>query len=119
MEPEFELEIDVGRQGVIDEELLVESLAAADTLPEKALADLRRAARGEPGDPDYAYILGNALAHRGSHAEAAAAFREPVRERIRVPALRSGPAIRSCDPAPESGSDRAIGARSLEARCPA
>jgi tetratricopeptide (TPR) repeat protein len=78
MEPEFELEIDVGRQGVIDEELLVESLAAADTLPERALADLRRAARGEPGDPDYAYILGNALAHRGSHAEAAAAFREAI-----------------------------------------
>ena len=78
MEPEFELEIDVGRQGLIDESLVVESLAEADTLPERALADLRRAARGEPGDPDYAYILGNALAHRGSHADAVAAFREAI-----------------------------------------
>jgi tetratricopeptide (TPR) repeat protein len=78
MEPEFELEIDVGRQGVIDEELLVESLAEADMLPERALADFRRAARGEPGDPDYAYILGSALAHRGSHLDAVAAFREAI-----------------------------------------
>jgi tetratricopeptide (TPR) repeat protein len=78
MEPDFELEIDVGRQGVIDEGLVVESLAEADALPEKALSDFRRAARGEPGDPDYAYILGNALAHRGSHAEAVVAFREAI-----------------------------------------
>jgi Flp pilus assembly protein TadD len=78
IEPEFELEIDVGRRGVIDEGLLVESLAEADTLPERALADIRKAAHGEPGDPDYAYILGNALAHRGSHADAAAAFREAI-----------------------------------------
>lgn len=78
MEPDFELEIDVGRRGVIDEGLVVEALAEADALPEKALADFRRAARSEPGDPDYAYILGNALAHRGNHAEAVAAFREAI-----------------------------------------
>ncbi len=78
MEPAFELEIDVGGQGEIDQELVVESLAEVDTLPEKALADFRRAARGEPGDPDYAYILGNALAHRGNHADAVSAFREAI-----------------------------------------
>jgi Flp pilus assembly protein TadD len=78
MDPDFELEIDVGREGVIDEGLVVESLAEADSLPEKALADFRRAARGEPGDPDYAYILGNALSHRGNHAEAVLAFREAI-----------------------------------------
>src|SRR5512145_52515 len=78
MDPDFELEIDVGREGVIDEGMVVESLAEADALPEKALADFRRAARGEPGDPDYAYILGNALAHRGNHAEAVLAFREAI-----------------------------------------
>ena len=77
-EPDFELEIDVGRRGEIDEGLVVEALAEADALPEKAFADFRRAARGEPGDPDYAYILGNALAHRGNHAEAVAAFREAI-----------------------------------------
>jgi Flp pilus assembly protein TadD len=78
MEPDFELEIDVGRQGVIDQGLVVEALAEADALPEKAFTHFRRAARGEPGDPDYAYILGNALAHRGNHAEAVAAFREAI-----------------------------------------
>lgn len=78
MEPDFDLEIDVGRQGVIDESMVVEALAEADALPEKALADFRRAARGEPGDPDYAYILGSALAHRGNHAEAVNAFREAI-----------------------------------------
>lgn len=78
MDPGFELEIDVGQQGVIDEQLVVESLAGTDALPERALADFRKAARGEPGDPDYAYILGNALAHRGNHADAVAAFREAI-----------------------------------------
>jgi Flp pilus assembly protein TadD len=78
MEPDFDLEIDIGRQGVIDQGLVVEALAEADALPEKAFVDFRRAARGEPGDPDYAYILGNALAHRGSHAEAVEAFREAI-----------------------------------------
>jgi Flp pilus assembly protein TadD len=78
MEPEFDLEIGVGRPGEIDEGIVVEALAGADVLPDKAFFDFRRAAHGEPGDPDYAYILGTALANRGSHAEAAAAFREAI-----------------------------------------
>lgn len=56
-----------------------EALAASDGLPEKeALAAFRRAVQLDPGDPDYAFILGAALADLGRHAEAIKAFQEAI-----------------------------------------
>jgi Flp pilus assembly protein TadD len=56
------------------------ALAAAQEPPgQDSLAILRRAADGNPEDPDYCYVLGLTLARRGEHAAAVQAFREAVR----------------------------------------
>jgi Flp pilus assembly protein TadD len=75
MEPEFDVTIAIGRAGVPGHD---ETLAGADELPERAFANFRRAAHGEPLDADYVFILGTALADRGRHAEAVAAFRDAI-----------------------------------------
>jgi Flp pilus assembly protein TadD len=75
MEPDFDVAIAIGRTTAPGQD---DALAAADALPERAFANFRRAADGEPLDPDYVYILGTALADRGRHAEAALAFRDAI-----------------------------------------
>jgi Flp pilus assembly protein TadD len=74
MEPDFEVAIAVARTGTPGHDML----AGADVLPERAFANFRRAADGEPLDPDYVYILGTALADRGRHAEAVAALQDAI-----------------------------------------
>lgn len=75
MEPDFDVSVAIGRGGAPGDE---QALASADQLPERAFANFRRAADGEPLDADYAYILGTALAERGRHAEAVAAFQDAI-----------------------------------------
>lgn len=75
MEPAFDVAIALGGSGAPGRD---DALAGADVLPERAFANFRKAADGEPLDPDYVYILGNALADRGRHAEAAAAFQDAI-----------------------------------------
>jgi len=75
MEPDFDVAIAIGRTGPPGHD---EALAGADVLPERAFANFRRAADGEPLDPDYVFILGTALADRGRHAEAVAAFQDAI-----------------------------------------
>jgi Flp pilus assembly protein TadD len=75
MEPDFEVAIAIAGTGAPGRD---DALAGTDVLPERAFANFRRAADGEPLDPDYVYILGTALADRGRHAEAAAAFQEAI-----------------------------------------
>lgn len=74
MEPDFDVAIAIGRTAPGHEE----ALAGTDALPERAFASFRRAADGEPLDPDYMFILGTALADRGRHAEAVAAFQDAI-----------------------------------------
>ncbi len=62
------------------EEPIREALGASTEAPgQDLLALLRRAADGNPEDPDYCYMLGLTLARRGEHAAAVLAFREAVR----------------------------------------
>jgi Flp pilus assembly protein TadD len=75
MEPNFDVAIAIGRTGASGHG---EALAGTDVLPERAFGSFRRAADGEPLDPDYVYILGTALADRGRHAEASAAFQDAI-----------------------------------------
>lgn len=75
MEPDFEVAIAIAGTGASGRG---DALAGTDVLPERAFANFRRAADGEPLDPDYVYILGAALADRGRHAEAAAAFQDAI-----------------------------------------
>ena len=57
-----------------------EALASTAELPEKeALQAFRRAVNLDPGDPDYFYIFGSALAQLGRHKEAIAAYRDALR----------------------------------------
>jgi len=44
----------------------------------EAINAFRRAAQGDPGDPDYFYMLGCALSRQGRHADAVAALREAL-----------------------------------------
>lgn len=74
MEPDFDVAVAIGRTDAPGHE----ALAGADALPERALGSFRRAADGEPLDPDYAFIMGTALADRGRHAEAVAAFQDAI-----------------------------------------
>jgi Flp pilus assembly protein TadD len=78
MEPDFDVAIAIGRGAVPGRADRDEALAGTDVLPERAFANFRRAAHGEPLDPDYVYILGTALADRGRHAEAATAFKDAI-----------------------------------------
>jgi Flp pilus assembly protein TadD len=75
MEPDFDVAIAIGRTGSPGHG---EALAGTDVLPERAFANFRRAADGEPLDPDYVFILGTALADRGRHAEAVQAFQDAI-----------------------------------------
>src|SRR5687768_2501518 len=75
MEPDFDVAIAIGRRGARGHD---EALAGTDVLPERAFANFRRAADGDPLDPDYVFILGTALADRGRHAEAVAAFQDAI-----------------------------------------
>ena len=75
MEPDFEVTIAIARTDGPGRD---DALAGTDVLPERAFANFRRAADGEPLDSDYVYILGTALADRGRHAEAAAAFQDAI-----------------------------------------
>jgi len=75
MEPDFEVTIAIARAEGPGHD---DALAGTDVLPERAFANFRRAADGEPLDSDYVYILGTALADRGRHAEAAAAFQDAI-----------------------------------------
>ncbi|MET0552361.1 MAG: tetratricopeptide repeat protein [Vicinamibacteria bacterium] len=75
MEPAFDLAIALGGSALPGRD---DALAGIDVLSERAFANFRRAADGEPLDPDYVYILGTALADRGRHAEAAAAFQDAI-----------------------------------------
>src|SRR5688572_2673083 len=75
MEPDFELTVAIARTDGPGRD---DALAGTDVLPERAFANFRRAADGDPLDSDYLYILGTALADRGRHAEAAAAFQDAI-----------------------------------------
>ena len=50
----------------------------ADLPGREAIGAFRRAAEGEPGDPDYFYMLGCALARQGRHPDAVVALREAL-----------------------------------------
>lgn len=75
MDPDFDVSVAIGQHAASAPE---HGLAGADELPERAFANFRRAADGEPLDPDYVFILGTALADRGRHREAAAAFQDAI-----------------------------------------
>ena len=53
-----------------------------------ALAAMRRAAEAHPEDPDYWFMLGGALSHRGEHEAAVGAFREALRFPTAEPSYR-------------------------------
>ena len=81
--PAFELLLSSGEGGGD------EALAQSAELPGKdALAAMRRAAQAHPEDPDYWFMLGGALAHRGEHEAAIGAFREALRFPTAEPAYR-------------------------------
>ena len=81
--PAFELLLSSGEGGGD------EALAESAELPGKdALAAMRRAAQAHPEDPDYWFMLGGALAHRGEHEAATGAFREALRFPTAEPAYR-------------------------------
>lgn len=92
MPPSFRVRIDIpGRVpgGDPSQPSPVEALAAKEGLTDKqALAAFRKAVRLEPADPDYYYILGDALAQLGRHGEALPALEEAIRLSPEDPAYR-------------------------------
>lgn len=77
MQRPFQLEIEAAEDAAAAAG--AEALVAAERLPDKEmLAAFRRALQLDPADPDYHYILGNALMRLGRHGEAVAAFREAL-----------------------------------------
>jgi tetratricopeptide (TPR) repeat protein len=83
----FELEIEPSSQGASASRSR-EAPVTDEVTEQELFGALRRAARLEPGDPDYHYILGTALAERGRHQEAVPAFEDAIR-------LRDEPAYHS------------------------
>lgn len=70
--PPIDLELRLGG-GEVPEHHSAEELSGKE-----AIQAFRRAAEGDPGDPDYFYMLGCALAQHGRHLDAVAAFREAL-----------------------------------------
>jgi Flp pilus assembly protein TadD len=81
--PAFELLLSSGEGG--GDEALAQSAERPGT---DALAAMRRAAEAHPEDPDYWFMLGGALAHRGEHEAAVGAFREALRFPTAEPSYR-------------------------------
>src|SRR5436190_318371 len=76
MESKFLLEI-VEPQADVDASAAA-GLAAGGVNDAQAVAAFRKAVQLAPGDPDYPYILGEALLRVGRDAEAANAFQEAI-----------------------------------------
>jgi tetratricopeptide (TPR) repeat protein len=70
--------LDVVEEGADVEPAAAAALAAGGVNDAQAVAAFRKAVRLDHGDPDYPYILGEALLRVGRFAEAAAAFQEAI-----------------------------------------
>jgi tetratricopeptide (TPR) repeat protein len=82
MGPAFDLRLDPLPSAPRDEGLertVDASLHEVDPTDRESLVAFRRAIRLEPNDPDYYFILGEALARAGRHADAVPALREAIR----------------------------------------